>query len=161
MAQFRDTLQVLNSMKEDGVVEEYAVAGAMLFWTEPVPTYDLDVLVLLPASGSPIVSLDAIYRWTEARGYRAAEEHVLIEGVPTQFLPAPGPLAQEAVRSAATIDYDGVRVRVVRAEYLIALYLEPSARTARRRERAALLLELPELNRSLLDEILIRHGIPL
>ena len=43
-------------MKHEGVIEDYAVAGAMaiLFWTEPVPTYDLDVLVLLPASPGPM-----------------------------------------------------------------------------------------------------------
>lgn len=150
-------------MKDDGVIEDYAVAGAMaiLFWTEPVPTYDLDVLVLLPASPSPIVSLDPIYRWTEARGYSVSDEHIHIEGVPTQFLPSPSRLAHEAIESAETLDYDGVPVKVARPEYLVALYLEPSARTARRRERAAMLLELPELKRPLLDEILARHGIKL
>lgn len=38
-------------------------------------------------------------------------------------------------------NYEGVSVRVVRPEYLVALYLEPSARTAKRRERAAALIE--------------------
>ena len=106
-------------MKDEGVIEDYAVAGAMaiLFWTEPVPTYDLDVLVLLPASPSPIVSLDPIYKWTEARGYSASEEHILIEGVPTQFLPSPSRLAHEAIESAETLDYDGVPVKVARPEY--------------------------------------------
>jgi hypothetical protein len=47
----------------------------------------------------------------------------------------------------------------VRPEYLIALYLEPGARTAKRRERAAALLELPSLDRGLVDEILRRHGL--
>ena len=44
---FRDALDALNKMKAEGVVEEYAIAGAMavVFWTEPVPTFDLDVLV--------------------------------------------------------------------------------------------------------------------
>lgn len=71
MERFRDAIQVLNSMRDEGVIEDYALAGAMaiLFWTEPVPTFDLDVLVFLPASGGPPVSLDSIYRWTEARGY--------------------------------------------------------------------------------------------
>jgi len=81
--------------------------------------------------------------------------------VPTQFLPSPSRLANEAIESAETLDYDGVPVKVARPEYLVALYLEPSARTARRRERAAMLLELPELKRPLLDEILARHGIEL
>ena len=34
-------------MRDEGVIEDYAIAGAMavLFWVEPIPTYDLDVLV--------------------------------------------------------------------------------------------------------------------
>lgn len=163
MQRVREALAVLNTMKSERVIEEYAVAGAMaiLFWTEPVPTFDLDVLLFLPPSSGGIVSLDAIYRWTEARGYKAVEEHVLIEGVRTQFLPSPGPLADEAIEAAATLDYGGVPVRVATPEYLIALYSEPAARSAKRRERAAILLEWPGLNRALLDEILERHGLTL
>jgi hypothetical protein len=161
---FADALRVLNAMKAEGVVEDYAVAGAMalLFWTEPVPTFDLDVLVLLPSpSDQALVSLDPLYRWTRARGYSADKEHIMIEGVPTQFLPSPGSLADEAIEMAATLDYHGVPVRVVRPEHLVALYSEPSARTLKRRERAAILLEWSGLNRKLLDEILARHGLDL
>jgi uncharacterized protein (DUF1684 family) len=163
MASFADALRALESLKRDGVVEDYAVAGAMaiLFWTEPVPTYDLDVLVFLPTGGEPLVSLDRIYRWAASRGYASEAEHVLIEGVPTQFVPSPNALADEAIRSAERRDYEGVAVRVVRPEYLVALYLEPASRTATRQARAAMLLELPHLNRSLLDEILSRHGLQL
>ena len=50
-------------------------------------------------------------------------------------------------------------MRVVRPEYLIALYLQPQARTHKRRERAGALLDLPNLNRRLVDEILDRHGL--
>jgi hypothetical protein len=158
---FADTLRAINSMKAEGVVEEYAIAGAMaiVFWAEPVLTFDLDVLVLLPSPDGALVSLDRIYRWAESRGYAAEEEHILIEGLPTQFVPSPSPLAREAIVSAVEMDYEGVVVRVVRPEYLIALYLQPQARTAKRRERAALLMELPNLDRELVDEILGRHGL--
>ncbi len=158
---FADTLRALNTMKAEGVVEEYAVAGAMaiVFWTEPVPTFDLDVLVLLPSAKGALVSLDGVYRWAESRGYAAEEEHIIIEGLPTQFVPSPGPLANEAIASAVDMEYEAVIVRVVRPEYLIALYLQPEARTAKRRERAAMLLELPSLDRGLVDEILGRHGL--
>jgi hypothetical protein len=93
MRSFRVALQVLNAMKDEGVIEDYAIAGAiaLAFWTEPVATYD--------------------------------------------------------------------RVRVVRPEYLVALYLQPGARTAKRRECAAALLEWPGLNRAALNEILSRHGL--
>jgi hypothetical protein len=161
MSTFTDALRALNTLVDDGVLKDYAVAGAMamVFWTEPVPTYDLDVLVLLPETPDRLVSLDGLYRWAEQRGFPASDEHLLIHGVPTQFLPSPSPLADEALREAALVQYEDVPVRVVRPEYLIALYLEPAARSARRRERAALLMELPSLNQGLLGEIMARYGL--
>lgn len=145
------------------MIDEYAIAGAMalVFWTEPVPTYDLDVLVFLPSTGGSLVSLDGVHRWASERGYPAQKEHILIEGVPTQFLPSPSSLADEAIRSAASLDYQGVGTRVVLPEYLIALYLEPQARTPKRRERAAMLLEWQGLNRERLNAILEAHGLTL
>jgi hypothetical protein len=158
---FADTLRSLNAMKADGVIQDYAIAGAMamVFWAEPVPTFDLDVLVLLPSPEGALVSLDGIYRWAKSRGYAAQDEHIVIEGLPTQFVPAPNALAREAIGTAAVIDYQGVAVRVVRPEHLIALYLQPQAKTAKRRERAAMLLELPNLNREDLGAILERYGL--
>ena len=43
MPAFADALRAINRLKADGVVEDYAVAGAMalVFWAEPVPSYDL------------------------------------------------------------------------------------------------------------------------
>jgi hypothetical protein len=161
MASFADALRVLNEMKDSRVVEDYAVAGAMamIFWTEPVPTFDLDVLVFLPGEEPTIVSLDPIYRWAGARGYSTQAEHVMIEGVPVQFLPAHGELADEAIEQAATLEYEGVPVRVVRPEYLVALYLEPGARTLKRRERAAALRESSAVDAPLLDRLLRRFGL--
>jgi hypothetical protein len=66
---------------------------------------------------------------------------VIVEGVPARFLPAHNELAEEAVERAVTLDYEGVGVRVVRPEYLVALYLERDARTLKRRARAAALRE--------------------
>lgn len=50
-------------------------------------------------------------------------------------------------------------MRVVRPEYLVALYLEPSARTAKRRERAAALLEAPNTDRLLVERLIQRFGL--
>ncbi|HEV8122323.1 MAG TPA: hypothetical protein VGQ67_15115, partial [Candidatus Polarisedimenticolia bacterium] len=145
--------RVLNEMKSSGLVEDYAIAGAMalVFWTEPVATFDLDVLIFMPGPGGAILSLDPLYRWAESRGYAAQAEHIVIEGVPVQFLPSHNALADEAIRQAVMLHYDNVDVRVVRPEYLVALYLEPGARTAKRRERAAALLESDQLDRPHLD----------
>ena len=161
MPSFAAALRTLNEMKAAGVVEDYALAGgmALIFWTEPIPTFDLDVLVFLPDQPSPIITLEPIYRWASDRGYAAQAEHVLIERVPVRFLPAHNALADEAIQTAATLDYEGVPVRVVRPEYLVALYLEPGARTLKRRERAAALRESESVDRALLTELLTRFNL--
>ena len=154
-------LTALNEMKAAGVLRDYAVSGAMalVFWTEPVATYDLDVLVWLPSSEGPIITLDAVYRWFAARGWHAHAEHVMVETIPVQLLPAHDALADEALETAVTLDYSGVPVRVVRPEYLVALYLEPQARTPKRRERAAALRESPEFDHRLLQDVMARQGL--
>jgi hypothetical protein len=158
---FADALRALNDIKKDGVIEDYAIAGAMavVFWTEPAPTFDLDVFVRLPGPPTGLVRLDGIDRWAASRGYPPQDEHLVIEGLPTQLIPAPNELTLEAITAAAELDYEGVRVRVARPEYLIALYLQPEARTQKRRERAAMLRALPTLNRELADGILDRYGL--
>ena len=71
MSSLREAFQAINKLKADGVVEDYAVAGAMalVFWTEPVATFDLDVLVVVAEPSRGLITFDAIYRWAEAHGY--------------------------------------------------------------------------------------------
>src|SRR4051794_12077574 len=118
---FENALRRINEMKAARIINDYAIAGAMalLFWIEPVPTFDLDVLVLLPDSDRPLVSLDEIYRWAAERGYATEHEHIIIEGVPVQFLPSNGALGDEAIRTAVPRRYEEVEIAVVKPEYLI------------------------------------------
>lgn len=163
MATFADTLRALNSLKTEGLIEEYAVTGAMamMFWTDPVPTYDLDVLVFL---GQPEGSLVTSTRSTAGRR-REATRPTRSTSSWKEFrrssFPPPTSWPTRRSRLPETLDYEGVPVRVVRPEYLIALYSEPAARTPKRRERAAALLEWPHLDRNTSDDILGRHGLEL
>ncbi|MBI2215354.1 MAG: hypothetical protein HYU52_17015 [Acidobacteria bacterium] len=158
---FRDALAAISELRDAGVVTEYAVGGAMamVFWSEPVATYDLDVFVLLPPGSGLLVSLSPIYEWAKAHDYAIRQEHIIIGGVPVQVIPAHNALAEEAVREAETIDYEGAAVRVIRPEHLIALCLEPSARSRKRLERVAALLECGAVDQTRLDAILHRHGL--
>lgn len=161
MHSFSEVIEALNDLKESGVVKDYAISGGMAvsFWSEAIPTFDLDVLVLLPATDNVLISLDPIYRWAAERGYTVEAEHLVIDDVPVQFLPAYDPLAEEAVREAKTLDYKGLPVQVVRPEYLIALALDPAAKTARRRERAAMLRESGSVEQGVLDNVLVRYNL--
>ena len=43
-----ETLNVINHMKEDRVIRDYAIGGAVavMFYTEPVVTVDLDIIFI-------------------------------------------------------------------------------------------------------------------
>lgn len=161
MDDFGAALAAIRELKEEGVVTEYAVGGAMAhaFWSEPTTTFDLDVFVLLQSSGI-ITDLGPIYEWARKRGYREIAEHIEIAGIPVQLIPAYG-LASEAVVNAAELDYEGQPVRVITPEYLIAMYLEPGARTRKRLARVGGLLDEGDVVRELLDELLERYKLEL
>jgi len=155
-----DVFRVLNALKEERIVADYALGGAtaMLFYAEPTRTYDVDVFVLLaPAEGSALVSPGPIAGWARQRGFTEKAEHILIHQVPVQFLPAHNALAEDAVATARTLDYDGVPVRVVGPEHLAAPALQAGG--GRRRERAWQLLESGSVDRGRLDDLLKKHGL--
>ncbi len=152
--------RILNEMKSEHVVADYALGGAMaaMFYAEPARTYDLDVFVLLSKSEGLFIDLSPIYAWLSARGHRPDAEHVLIHGVPVQFLPAYNKLVEAAVEGAESQDYEGVEVRVSPAEHLIALALQAGG--AKRRERAHQLLASATLDRAALCRLLEAHDLP-
>jgi len=101
VATLGDVFRELNALKHEQVIVDYAIGGAtaMLFFVEPTRTYDVDVFVVLETAGaSKLVTLDRIYEWARRRGYAEDSEHVMIHGVPVQFLPAHNALAEEAMR---------------------------------------------------------------
>ncbi len=77
------TLQVLNELELGGVIDRYAIGGAMgaTFYVEPLLTFDLDVFVILPQSVGGLLSLAPLYEALHARGYPEEGECVFIEGV--------------------------------------------------------------------------------
>jgi len=159
MASLLDVFRVLNDMKSEGVVQDYALGGAMagLFYAEPTRTYDLDVFVILPQSDHALLTLTPVYSWLRGRGFEPHAEHVMVYGVPVQFIPAYNELVESAVTAARVHDYDNVPVRVSPPEHLIAIALQAGG--GKRRERAHQLYETAEIDRGLLDRLLRRHGI--
>lgn len=163
MDNFAHAIAAIKDLMRDGLITDYAVGGAMAmsFWSEPTLTFDLDVFVILPPSDQTLISLTEIYRWARKRGYKENKEHIIIKGLPVQFLPADGQLAEEAIKAAATLDYEGEDVRVIRPEYLVALSLKGSARTAKRLARVGVLMEAEVVDHRLLRRLLERFKLKL
>jgi hypothetical protein len=153
------TLQILNELERGGVIERYAIGGAMgaTFYVEPLLTFDLDIFVILPQSAAGLLSLAPLYEALRARGYTEEGECVFIEGVPVQFLPAYNPLLEEASREARETSYEEAATRVVRAEHLVAICLQTGR--DKDRERVRIFREQADLDMGYLAGVLQRHGL--
>src|SRR5947207_15384398 len=119
------TFAVINQMVADGVIENYAVAGAIgaMFYVEPFSTKDLDVFILTPED-QLVLEIPGL-NYLKARGYTEwRNEGIVIEGWPVQFMPVANALEREAYENAQDQDVDGVRVRVVSPEHLVAIMLQ-------------------------------------
>jgi len=76
-------ISVVNQLKEEGYISNYAVGGAIgaLFYIEPTQTQDIDIFVLLnPAPGSLLVSLGPILDRLKALGYSQWDEDKVMAG---------------------------------------------------------------------------------
>jgi len=152
-------LQTLEDLIAEGVLDSYAVGGAVAatYFLEPISTQDVDVFVRMPSAGKAIVDPTPIFAFLAKRGYAMDGEYVMIEGWPVQFLAPPGELGEEALDQAQLVEADGVPVRIVGAEHLAAIALA----TGRAKDKARLLmfLEDPGFDRTGFQEIVRRHRL--
>jgi len=153
------TLKVLNELERKKIIEKYAIGGgiATIFYMEPVLTYDMDVFIFLPHTSSGLISLSPVYEYLRNKGYKAHQEHLMIEGVPVQFIPAYNALVEEAVKEAREIRYKRTKTRVLRVEHLLAIMLQTNR--LKDRTRMAQLLEEAKVETGYLMEILVQHGL--
>ena len=154
------TLEMINGMKNDGVIGIYAIGGAVgaTFYLEPLATADVDIFVMLPTvPGSPLLSLAPIYDYLRARGCHTEGERIVVGDWPVQFLPAHSALEQEALAQAVETEVEGVRTWVLGAEHLVAIALE----TGRAKDYARIVqfLEQDAVDADKLNPILMRHGL--
>src|SRR6266576_2615248 len=103
----------------DPLAKTIGGALAAIYYTEPVTTYDADI-VLIASDKTLSEGIPAIYEHLQSKGWRIEREHLLIKDFPVQFIAASG-LTEEAVRNAKRIEFEAVPAKVFRPEYIIAI----------------------------------------
>jgi len=156
----QEVIATINQMLADGVIERYAIGGAVgaTFYLEPVATLDVDIFVAFEARPDTlIVSLQPIYDYLTQRNANIEREYLIIAGWPVQFLPPPGPLVEEALEHAVAMDVDGTVAQVFSAEHLAAIALQ----TGRAKDKARLLQFVEEnaIDNTRFEAILERHQL--
>ena len=148
-----------NELVAKGLIENWALGGALagVYYTEPVATYDAD-LFFIPADKSVAAGIPGIYAHLQAQGWSVEGEHLNVQGFPVQLLGAHG-LTEEAVLTAAGIEFEGVPGRVFLAEYIIAI--AASVGRAKDRARIEQMLGQSKIDHERLNAVLKRHNLAL
>jgi hypothetical protein len=110
-----------------------------------------------PKGESIIVSPAPIFDYLKQFGCKMEGEYIIISGWPVQFLPASGPLLEEALANAVQVDVEGVPARVFTPEHVAAIALQ----TGRAKDKARLLqfIEANALDSSRFEDIVAKHGL--
>lgn len=153
-------ISVINQMIDDGIIENYALGGAtaVIFYTEPIATQDIDTFVHVRKTGSIFMEFQPMFDYLKERGYVIKAEHVYIEGFPVQFLPVSKGLIDDAINEANEFELSGgTIVRVMTPEHLVAIMLD----TGRAKDylRISVFLQHDVVNTEELQRILAKHNL--
>ena len=157
-ALMKEIAQLLNDTVKAGVITDYALFGAtaQMRYTEPVATLDVDVLVSI-LSPDTLDLRAPLYRFCSERGYSPEGESIRVGAWPLQFIPAFNDLTREAMEQADTADFEGIPLRVVRADYLGVIAL--SAGRAKDLTRILALLESGSVAQEVIADLAERHDL--
>jgi hypothetical protein len=155
----REALRALNQLVSDGVIEGYAIGGAVgaSFYIDALQTEDVDAFVFLPEPPSGLVSIAPIFEALVAQGGVIEREYVRFGSWPLQILTDATPLLSEAIREAAEVSFHDVPTRVFRPEHLCAVALQ----TGRAKDylRVSLFLEQGAVDVAALNRVVERYGL--
>lgn len=156
----KKAIEVIKELKKNNIIADYAIGGgiAALYYIEPILTYDLDIFVIILEKNKEksLIELTPIYDFLKNKGYNWKGEHIIIEGVPVQFIPA-DELEKEAIKRAKETTYQQVKTKLLTPEYLIAILL----RAGRKKDldKITKLFEQTKINKQKLETILKKYKL--
>ena len=156
----KEALHALNSLKQAGVIEDYAIGGAIAasFYIEAVNTEDVDAFLFMsPSEGALLLTLTPIYDALKKLGGIVEKEYVRFGEWPIQILPAYKPLIEEAIKNAASVKYGDIPTRIFTAEFLCVIALD----TGRLKDyyRVASFIEQQQVDMNKLRKMVTQYGL--
>lgn len=123
---------VVTALAKEGVIKNYAIAGAVaaLNYIQPTLTEDLDILISVSdfeKRASGLLLLSPIEAALAAKGFtERTDVGIIIEGWPVQFLPVASALDEEALEQAIEVFFESASAtvataRCLRPEHVVAV----------------------------------------
>jgi len=155
----KKTLIKINELVELGIVEKYAIAGGMahFYYIEPSVTYDLDLIVQIPGKENILNPLGAIYSWAKQNKFQLDGEHIIIEGIPVQFLLAYNDMVMEALVNADEIKLFDENTYILKAEYLMGMMIQTGRMVDK--ERLSRFISESEYDKPFLQSLLLKYNL--
>jgi hypothetical protein len=162
------TIAVVAALADRGVIQHYAIAGAVaaLNYIQPTLTEDLDILIStadFETHPSGLILLTPIEKALADMGYTERTDlGFMIDGWPVQFLPAASALDEEALARAIELEVDAacnppLMARCLRAEYVVAIAIKLGRLKDLARVQA--FLEQKAVDLVALSDVLERHNL--
>lgn len=126
-----------------------------MYYVEPLLTYDLDIF-FIPAEDR-IDVLSPIYDYLKGKGCKIQREHIMIEGIPVQFIPVYNELIKDAVLRAKEVKYGRMKTKVLGLEYLAAIMLQTNR--TKDRQRLVKIFQEAKVDLRLLKKILKKFSL--
>lgn len=151
------TLKIIRELNKKKIIRDFAIGGgvALLYYTEPILTYDLDIFFIPVEERLDVLS--PIYKYLREKGFKPKKEHVIIEGVPVQFIPVYNELVKEAVQNSVKVNYGRIKTQVIDLEYIVAIMLQVNR--AKDRERLIKIFEDTDVNLKVLRGMLKKFNL--
>ena len=151
--------EVLNQMEADGVIDAYALGGAIAasVYVEPFATEDIDFFVHFTSDVSDLDPLRPIINYLTPKGYTVNGVEFNIDEWLVQFIPVYNELVDEATQKSLIEELDGVQARIISPEYLVAIMLN----TERPKDlvRAKMFLDQEAVNLEELGQLIQRFDL--
>lgn len=81
----------------------------------------------------------------------------MIGEIPVRFIPSSTALEKEAVKDTISVKYENIEIKIMKPEYLIAIFLKVFR--AKDRDKLIKLLDQARIDKTLLSDILQRYGL--
>ncbi len=146
----REALISFNEVKNEGIIQDYAIIGgyAVIYHAVPYSSYDLDIGIIVHDDDS----YHKLHEHYRKKGNKIENVYIHIGGMPVQFFPNINILYNEVVERALKVTVANIPTKVATIEHLIVLALD----AYRAKDKIRILQLLEKADKKLLDDIITR-----